>query len=130
MTTRSITLLSLCLAACNAPTPRQDSLCDLPRGFVGWSGHNVRWRGLIVDASPHGLGFVSEDCHRRGAAIKDISSGAEADYRAFQRSRKTSWVRVELSAKLTDNGLIITKFHRLEAISDEAALRRTRALGF
>ena len=43
---------------------------------------------------------------------------------------KTRWVRVELSAKLADHGLIITKFHGFEAISDEAAHRRTQELGF
>ena len=130
MTNRFAAILSLILAGCTAQTPNQHSLCDLPRGFPGWSGQDVRWQGLIVDASPHGLAFISEDCRRRGAPIRAFSRAAEAQYRTFRINRNSIWVRADLTAKIAGQSLIVSKFHRLEAVSDKAAYERTQALGF
>ena len=123
---RPAVALSLFVVACSAPAPIPRSLCDLPRNLAGWSGHEVRWRGLLL-TSHHGAAFISEDCQRRGVPIVGLSQSADARFRS---AVGTGWFETELTAKVGKRGLYVTTFHKLEPIDGTEGERRSERLGF
>lgn len=127
---RSTAALSLFVVACGAPAPVPRSLCDLPRNLAGWSGHEVRWHGLLL-TSHHGSAFISEDCRRRGLPIARLSQSAGARFTSTLRTAPASdWFETELTAKIGEAGLYVTTFHKLDPIDGTEAERRSQRLGF
>jgi hypothetical protein len=122
--------LSLFVVGCNAPLPAPRSLCDLPRNLAGWSGHEVRWRGLLL-TTRHGDAFITEDCRRRGVRIATLSQGADAFFDSAVRTAPSyGWFETELTAKIGERGLYVTTFHKLDPIDTREADRRSERLGF
>ncbi|TZG29461.1 tyrosine-type recombinase/integrase [Sphingomonas montanisoli] len=124
-----VALLSVALGGCSSSVPDATSLCDLPRSLAGWSGATVRWKGLIVNAQPHGISLISEDCRHRGVTIIGFSREAGAQYALLQQ-RSFGWAWADLTGKVVSGGLRIESFHRVASLSGEEAYQRARRVGF
>src|SRR4029453_16303564 len=92
------TVLLVC-ASCDAPVNAPKSVCDLPRTLASWSGTEVRWKGVVVGAIPHGYSLAAEDCQRRGIKLDwrpNAVGGAQLDKALLHHAFKPGFVRHEV----------------------------------
>jgi hypothetical protein len=90
-------------------------MCDVPKSLAGWENRAVRWRGVLLDADPHGLTLIAEDCRRRGITIQQWPSDS-----ALARVRERSWrepgvIRVDVSGLITSARVLsVSQVHSIE----------------
>ena len=134
-----LALLPLLLVAlsCTAPFDPPKSICDLPRNFAGWSGTDVRWKGVVVGGPPHGYSLAAEECQRRGIALDGTPNGWSPLGDALeQRGLETGLLRADVSGKIVERDgsyrLLVTKVHHLafEPMSEAAYYAYWRSKGF
>lgn len=110
-------------------------MCDLPRAFDGWEKTAVRWKGILVDAQPHGYLLVAEECNNRGIAIGRLPEGAwDTIAPATQRGHQESGViHIDLSGEITDERTLdVFRIHRIafEAMSEQQETKFWQSKGF
>jgi hypothetical protein len=91
-------------------------MCDLPRAFDGWEHTPVRWKGILIDAQPHGFLLAAEECNKRGIAIGRLPEGAwDTLAPVTQRSHQESGViHVEVSGEITNQKTLdVSKIHHI-----------------
>ena len=104
---RRITLMAnLSLAACNAAAPDASSMCNLPRTFGGWQGSTVRWHGVLLDATPHGMALIATDCQRRGIALASKPTDQRVVLALRRKCRESGIVEVDLTGKITTDAML------------------------
>lgn len=121
----------LLFIACNPKRDAPKSLCELPRSMVGWERTQVRWEGVILDASPHGILFIAEDCQGRGLQLADWPQ--DIALTDALRRRELGLVRVRLSGEITDDGFLsISKVHAVtfQPMTEEEHHEYFRSKGF
>lgn len=116
---RFITLVGLLLTVgCAASREPPKSMCDLPKSFSNWENTRVRWQGILLDASPHGMMLVAHDCQRRGIKVERWVGG-NADRQLADVIRQ-SWrepgvIRVDVTGWITGDGqLAVDRVHQLK----------------
>ena len=110
-------------------------MCDLPRAFDGWEDTAVRWKGILIDAQPHGLLLAAEECPDRGIFIGRLPEGAwETLAPATRRSgREAGVIHIELSGDITDDKTLdVSKIHHVgfEAMSEQQEAKFWKSKGF
>ena len=118
---------------CDASHETPKSMCDLPRSFAGWQNTPIRWQGILLDATPHGMMLVAADCQRRSI---DIERWPEDQ--ALAQVVQESWhepgiLRVDVSGRITgERGLAIFEVHRIdfEPMSEQERSEFWRSIGF
>lgn len=122
---------------CSAAHEAPKSLCDLPRSLATWQNTPVRWQGILLDATPHGLTLIADDCRRRGINIKEWSENPSHEAALNQVTRR-GWresgiIRVDLSGRITQDGqLAVSDVHRIqfEPMTDQQETTFWRSIGF
>jgi hypothetical protein len=95
--------LLLVASSCTAPFDPPKTICDLPRNLAGWSGTEVRWKGVVVGAPPHGYSLAAEECQRRGIALDGTPNGWSPLGDALeQRGLETGLLRADVSGKIVE----------------------------
>jgi hypothetical protein len=108
-------------------------MCDLPRSFATWQNTPVRWQGILIDATPHGLALIAEDCRRRGITIKQWPSDKALNKVVLRTWREPGIIRVDVSGRITQDGqLAVSKVHRIEfePMSAQQEMEFWRSTGF
>jgi hypothetical protein len=112
MDRRMTSMAVLLLTACSAAAPEALSMCNLPRSLGGWQGASVRWHGVLLDATPHGMSLVAIDCQRRGIPIRTIPNVPKVEAALRRGWRERGVIEVDLTGKITaDRDLIVTAVH-------------------
>jgi hypothetical protein len=125
----------LLVAGCNASREPPKSMCDLPRAFDGWENTSIRWKGILVDARPHGFLLVAGECKNRGISVGRLPEGAwDTLNQATQRGRREFGViRIEVSGEITDEKTLdVSKIHRVafDAMSEQQEEQFWQSKGF
>lgn len=127
----------LLIMGCNAAREAPNSMCDVPRNFAGWQNTPVRWQGILLDASPHGLSLIAENCQRRGINIQRLPDSAP-DEAALNQVLRRGWrepgiIRVDVSGRITSGRtLAVSKVHRVqfEPMNEQQRHEFWRSKGF
>lgn len=100
-------------SACAGPAPISTDMCEAPRNYGGWQGVEVRWKGAVLDASPHGMGLVATGCKSTGILIANLPPVVAT---ALERARgKTGITHIEVEGKITpDRSLRINNVRSIE----------------
>ena len=107
----------LLITGCNAHREPPQSMCDFPRSFATWKNTDVRWQGILLNATPHGMMILAVDCQKRGIAIErwPVAADMALGQVSRQNARESGVIRVDVSGRITaDKMLAVSKVHRLE----------------
>ncbi|HWK35268.1 hypothetical protein [Sphingomonas sp.] len=114
-----LTIFMSTILSCGNPAPPSDSLCDLPKILIGWSGKEIRWTGTVVGTSEHGHILIADKCRRRAIPLSDwrfTPSGALLTEALRKKWRQPGLVKVELSGKITERDLLVSRIYRARFI--------------
>lgn len=107
----------IALTACGpSRTSVPRSICDTtPESISKSADSSIRWQGLLINATPHGIIFVGECKQRRGIRIVDFPDGPMAGElvgASQQTMFKPGVLRVDLTRTIVkQRGLIVTQVH-------------------
>jgi hypothetical protein len=109
-------------------------MCQIPRGFPGWWGTSVRWKGILIGTFEHGFALVSTECSRRGIAIMFGNRRLSDQFYSalYHPGISSELIEADFTGKITRRGLLINEIHSLRTrrISDEEENALFKALGF
>lgn len=107
-----VSMAVVLLTACSAAAPDASTMCNLPRGFRGWQGASVRWQGILLDATPHGMALIATDCQRRGITIRSLPDVPSVKAALRRGWREQGIIEIDLKGKITtDRLLLVTAIH-------------------
>jgi hypothetical protein len=108
-------------------------MCNLPRTFGGWQGSTVRWHGVLLDATPHGMSLVETDCERRGVQIASLPEDPRLKLALRRGWRETGLVEVDLTGKITTDAMLsVSVIHSVvfRRMSEQEVKNFWTSLGF
>ena len=82
----------LLITGCNAHREPPQSMCDFPRSFATWKNTDVRWQGILLNATPHGMMILAVDCQKRGIAIERWPVAADMALGQVTRVLALYWI--------------------------------------
>lgn len=124
----------LLITGCNGHREPPKSMCDLPRSFATWEHTDVRWQGILLNATPHGMMLRAEDCQRRGIQIErwPVDADDALGRLTRQNARESGVIRVDVSGRITAGRMLaVSKVHRieLEPMSEQQETEFWRSIG-
>lgn len=98
---------ALLLGACGAIAPAPPSMCGLPRSFGGWQGASVRWQGILLDSTPHGMTLIAGECQRRGITIGSLPELPMVQRAIEDGRRGPGVIHVDVAGKISSERLLL-----------------------
>ena len=126
-------MAALLLTACSAAAPDASSICKIPRSLGGWRGASVRWQGVLLDATPHGMALIAIDCRRRGITIGSMPDVPMVNAAVSRAWREPGLIRIDVTGKITsERKLLATTVHSVvfQSMSDDQETAFWRSKGW